>query len=78
MKNLIACLLGVMLILQVTDPGVAQAADKDKDEDRLKECGAVLKEILDVPEDVPPGLTRQGRLCGGLSIGIEGRVRGWR
>jgi lipid-binding SYLF domain-containing protein len=44
-----------MLILQ-TDPGVARAADKDKDEDRLKECGAVLKEILDVPEDVPQDL----------------------
>jgi lipid-binding SYLF domain-containing protein len=56
MKNLIACLLGVMLILQVTGPGVARAADKDKDEDRLKECGAVLKEILDIPEDVPQDL----------------------
>jgi lipid-binding SYLF domain-containing protein len=56
MKNLIAYLLGVMLILQVTDPSVARAADKHKDEDRLKECGAVLKEILDVPEDVPQDL----------------------
>jgi SH3 domain-containing YSC84-like protein 1 len=56
MKNLIACLLGVILLLQPTGPGVARAASKDKDEDRLKGCGAVLKEILDIPDDIPQGL----------------------
>jgi SH3 domain-containing YSC84-like protein 1 len=56
MKNLIACLLGVILILQPTGPSVARAANKDKDEDRLKDCGAVLKEILDIPDDIPQGL----------------------
>jgi lipid-binding SYLF domain-containing protein len=56
MKNLIACLLGVILILQPTGPGVARAANKDKDEDRLKDCGAVLKEILDIPDDIPQDL----------------------
>jgi SH3 domain-containing YSC84-like protein 1 len=58
MKNLIARLLGVILILQATGPGVARAAnkDKDKDEDRLKDCGAVLQEILDIPDDIPQGL----------------------
>jgi lipid-binding SYLF domain-containing protein len=54
MKNLIACLLGVILIL--TGPSVARADNKDKDEDRLKDCGAVLKEILDIPDDIPQGL----------------------
>jgi len=55
MKNLIACLLGVILVvLQPT--GVVRAASKDKDEDRLKDCGAVLKEILDIPDDIPQGL----------------------
>jgi lipid-binding SYLF domain-containing protein len=55
MKNLIACLLGVILVvLQPT--GVVRAANKDKDEDRLKDCGAVLKEILDIPDDLPQGL----------------------
>jgi SH3 domain-containing YSC84-like protein 1 len=49
-------LLGVILILQPTGPGVARAANKDKDEDRLKDCGAVLKEILDIPDDIPQGL----------------------
>jgi len=56
MKNLIACLLGVILIHQLTGPGVVRAASKDKDEDRLKDCGAVLKEILDIPDDIPQGL----------------------
>jgi lipid-binding SYLF domain-containing protein len=56
MKNLISCLLGVILILQPTGPSVVRAASKDKDEDRLKDCGAVLKEILDIPDDLPQDL----------------------
>jgi lipid-binding SYLF domain-containing protein len=32
------------------------AANEEKDEDRLKNCGAVLKEILDVPDDIPQDL----------------------
>src|SRR5262244_1202818 len=56
MKNLIAPLLGIILIVQLTGPGVTRAASKDKDEDRLNECGTVLKEILDIPENIPPGL----------------------
>jgi SH3 domain-containing YSC84-like protein 1 len=51
----IGCLLGVILILQLV-PSVAWAANKDKDEDRLKDCGEVLKEILDIPDDIPQGL----------------------
>jgi lipid-binding SYLF domain-containing protein len=56
MKNLIAYLLGVIVILQPTGPSIARAADRDKDEDRLKDCGTVLKEILDIPDDIPQGL----------------------
>src|SRR5215467_1400273 len=56
MKNLIAPLLGIILILQLTGPGGARAASKDKDEDRLNECGTVLKEILDIPDNIPQGL----------------------
>ena len=48
MKNLIACLLGVILVvLQPT--GVVRAASKDKDEDRLKDCGAVLRRFSTFP-----------------------------
>jgi lipid-binding SYLF domain-containing protein len=56
MKNLIARLLGITLILVLTVSGVARAADKDKDEDRLKDCGTVLKEILDIPDNSPQDL----------------------
>ena len=56
MKKMVACLLGVILILQLTRPGVVRAANKDKDEDRLKESGTVLNEILDIPENVPQDL----------------------
>ena len=56
MKNLIACLLGVILTLLPTGSRVAWAANKDKDEDRLKDCGTVLKEILDIPDNIPQDL----------------------
>jgi lipid-binding SYLF domain-containing protein len=32
------------------------AADKDKDEERLRNCGTVMKEILEVPDDIPQAL----------------------
>jgi len=56
MKNQIARLLGITLILRPTVSGVARGADKDKDEDRLKDCGTVLKEILDIPDNIPQDL----------------------
>jgi len=34
----------------------ASAADLEKDEDRLRNSGSVLKEILDVPDDIPQDL----------------------
>src|SRR5579864_1744399 len=61
MKNLIACLLGIILILQSSGLSVARAADKDKDEDRLKDCGTVVKEILDIPDNIPQDLGRPRR-----------------
>ena len=56
MKNLTACLLGAILVAQPTMPASAWAASKEKDENRLKECGTVLKEILDVPDNIPQEL----------------------
>jgi lipid-binding SYLF domain-containing protein len=55
MKNVISALLSAILILQ-SGVGVARAGNKDKDEDRWKECGTVLREILDIPDNIPPGL----------------------
>jgi lipid-binding SYLF domain-containing protein len=34
----------------------ALARDKDKEEKRLENSGRVLKEILDIPEDIPADL----------------------
>ena len=48
-----ALILFVALLL-VSLP--AQARKKDKEEDRLRECGQVLKEILDIPDDIPQEL----------------------
>src|ERR1700757_58543 len=56
MKNLIACLLGITLILLPIISSVARAANKDKDEDRLQDCGTVLKEILDIPDNIQQDL----------------------
>jgi len=56
MKNLIALVLGVIVILQPTGPSVCWAANKDKAEDRLKDCGTVLKEIIDIPDNIPQDL----------------------
>jgi SH3 domain-containing YSC84-like protein 1 len=56
MNNIIARLLATILILQFIGPSAARAANQDKDEDRLKDCGQVLKEILDVPDDIPQSL----------------------
>lgn len=56
MKNLIALLLGVIVILQPTGSSVCWAANKDKAEDRLKDCGTVLKEIIGIPDNIPQDL----------------------
>jgi lipid-binding SYLF domain-containing protein len=47
-------LLAVLLLCAFTLP--AFAADDEKETDRVKEAGVVLKEILDIPEDVPQDL----------------------
>jgi SH3 domain-containing YSC84-like protein 1 len=47
-------LLAVLLLCAFTFP--AFAADDEKETDRVKEAGVVLKEILDIPEDVPQDL----------------------
>jgi lipid-binding SYLF domain-containing protein len=56
MKKLIACLLSTVFAALPTLSAPAWAADHEKDEDRLKNSGIVLKEILDVPDDIPQDL----------------------
>ena len=51
MKKLILCLL-IALISTVT----VFAADDEHEEDRVKDAGVVLKEILNIPDDIPQDL----------------------
>ena len=48
MKRLLICTL---LVLMST--AAAFAADDEREEDRVKDAGVVLKEILDIPDDIP-------------------------
>src|SRR5882724_3987132 len=50
MKTLLAVLLACALSLP------ALAANNEKEEERVKESGVVLKEILNIPDDIPPDL----------------------
>ena len=50
MKKFILCLL-VFLIATA-----AFAADDEREEDRVKDAGVVLKEILNIPDDIPQDL----------------------
>lgn len=50
MKKLLALVLLGLFALPLF------AADKEKEEDRVKESGQVLKEILDIPDDIPKDL----------------------
>lgn len=52
MKKALMCAVVASLVLATASRG----DDKEKDEDRLQNCGTVLKEILDVPDDIPQNL----------------------
>ena len=56
MKTLLPCLSSLVLTVLPLLNEVASASDQTKDDDRLKNCGAVLKEILDAPDDIPQNL----------------------
>ncbi|MBV9624878.1 MAG: lipid-binding SYLF domain-containing protein [Acidobacteria bacterium] len=50
MKKLIACVLALGSL------PLAFAVASDKEEDRIKDAGIVMKEILDIPDDIPKDL----------------------
>ena len=47
-------IMSTLLALAIALP--LAAADKKKETDRLENCGQVLKEILDIPDDIPQDL----------------------
>src|SRR6476646_1278057 len=56
MRKFLTCLSCILFVLAPLFAEVASAADESKDSDRLRNCGTVLKEILDVPDDIPQDL----------------------
>jgi len=56
MRKLLTCLSSILLVVLPFLADVANASDQTKDDDRLRNCGTVLKEILDVPDDIPQDL----------------------
>jgi SH3 domain-containing YSC84-like protein 1 len=56
MKKTITYVMSMVLVVLAICSSSASAADQEKDDNRLENSGTVLKEILDVPDDVPQDL----------------------
>ena len=56
MRKLLTCFSCILFAFAPLFAEAANAADQTKDDDRLRNCGTVLKEILDVPDNIPQDL----------------------
>src|SRR3977135_1425879 len=56
MRKTMSCLSGTVLLAVTLLAQVASASDQTKDDERLRNSGTVLKEILDVPDSIPQDL----------------------
>ena len=56
MKKSLTILSSIVLAVLPLFADIASASDQTKDDERLKNCGSVLKEILDVPDNIPQDL----------------------
>jgi SH3 domain-containing YSC84-like protein 1 len=56
MRKSLSVLSSILFAVAPFLPEVANASDRSKDDDRLRNCGLVLKEILNVPDNIPQGL----------------------
>src|SRR2546428_8171749 len=56
MRKLLPCLSSILLAVLPFLAELASASDQTKDDDRLRNCGTVLKEILDGPDNMPQDL----------------------
>ena len=53
---------GVLALMLLSWPAISSAKDKDEKEvDRIKNAATVLKEILDIPDDIPQDLLDKAR-----------------
>jgi SH3 domain-containing YSC84-like protein 1 len=56
MRNLFSCLSSILLAVLPIFAETASASNKTPVDDRLRNCGTVLREILNVPDDIPQDL----------------------
>src|SRR5215469_14087746 len=58
MRKMFTCVMSILLmgLPALFTATLCLADDKQKDVDRLKNCGTVLQEILDIPDNVPKDL----------------------
>jgi lipid-binding SYLF domain-containing protein len=52
MRKFLTCLSSILLVVLPPLTEAASASDQTKDDDRLRNCGTVLKEIFDVPDNL--------------------------
>jgi lipid-binding SYLF domain-containing protein len=55
-RKSLPCAMGALILLIALFVTTGWADDKEKDEDRLQNAGTVLKEILNIPDDIPQDL----------------------
>src|SRR6202047_5253629 len=56
MKKPITYLMSMLLVVLPLLSSSASAADQEKDEDRLRNSGSVLTEIMNIPDNIPQGV----------------------
>src|SRR6201998_1753600 len=56
MRKLLPWVVSILFAAAPILAAAASASDESKDDDRLRNCGSVLKEILDVPDNIPHDL----------------------
>ena len=56
MRKLLPCVVSILFAAAPILTEARSASDESKDDDRLRNCGTVLKEILDVPDNIPHDL----------------------
>ena len=56
MRKMVSCLSSIILGFLPLLAGVASASDQIKDDERLRNSGTVLQEILEVPDNIPQDL----------------------
>src|ERR1700692_3601010 len=61
MKNLFRVLLAILLISTAASAADKEDKDKSKQEERLQNAGAVMGEILNIPDNIPQDLLDKAR-----------------